>query len=287
MAEVDHNELKKGGFMRQVHKNRFSMRLKAVGGQLTVEQLQTLQSVAKKYGQGYVHLTSRQGVEIPFIKLSEIAQVKEELTAGGLQLGACGPSVRTITACQGKAVCPSGLIETTQLAKDFDQRYGGRELPHKFKLGITGCRNNCLKAEENDLGIKGGMLPAWTEDNCSFCGLCAAVCPAKTIVVRREEKVVDFSENDCVHCGKCVKVCPVDAWTGKAGFLVFFGGLYGNRIAIGQQMLPIIFSTEALHQIVEKTLEFFTVHGRAGERFAYTLDRGGWDLLKKELAAII
>ena len=154
MTQVDYKALKKAGLMKQIQKDRFSMRLKVVGGQVSCEQMKKLGEVAEKYGKGYVHLTSRQGVEIPFIALEDIETVRSELVAGGVKLGACGPRVRTVTACQGSAVCPSGLIDTTALAEELDERFGGREAPHKFKLGITGCRNNCLKAEENDLGFK-------------------------------------------------------------------------------------------------------------------------------------
>ncbi len=287
MTEVNYKELKKGGFMKQIQKDRFSMRLKSVGGQLTAGQLKTIQEVAQKYGQGYVHLTSRQGVEIPFIKLADIDKVKSELVAGGVQVGVCGPRVRTITACQGKNICPSGLIDTTTLAKEFDERYGGRELPHKFKFGITGCRNNCLKSEENDLGVKGGVKPLWTESACSFCGLCEAVCPTQAIKVHKDAKKLDFDEANCIYCGKCEKACPVSAWTGKSGYIVSVGGLYGNRIAVGQTFLPIIFSAAVLFQVVDITLAFFANHAKPGERFASTLDRVGWDLLKKELAAVV
>ena len=69
MAKVDYATLKKGGFMRQKQKNNFSLRLACVGGALTAENLKKIAEVAEKYGDGYVHLTSRQGVEIPFIKL--------------------------------------------------------------------------------------------------------------------------------------------------------------------------------------------------------------------------
>lgn len=55
----------------------------------------------------------------------------------------------------------------------WDERYPGRELPHKFKFGVTGCQNNCLKAEENDVGIKGGTIVEWKESACINCGLCA------------------------------------------------------------------------------------------------------------------
>ena len=61
---VDYATLKKGGFMRQKQKNNFSLRLRVVGGNLTAKQLATIAEVSDKYGEGYVHLTSRQSVEI-------------------------------------------------------------------------------------------------------------------------------------------------------------------------------------------------------------------------------
>ena len=76
---VDYATLKKGGFMRQKQKNNFSLRLAVVGGNLTAKQLAKIAEVAEKYGDGHVHLTSRQGVEIPFIKLDQIDEVKAEL----------------------------------------------------------------------------------------------------------------------------------------------------------------------------------------------------------------
>ncbi|NJD03537.1 MAG: 4Fe-4S dicluster domain-containing protein [Ruminiclostridium sp.] len=283
MAHVDYKELKKGGFMRQVQKDRFSLRLRIVGGQIQADQLLKVHEIAKRYGQGYIHMTSRQGIEIPHIKLEDVETVKKELAEAGLQPGVCGPRVRTVTACQGSMICSSGLIDTISLAKEFDQKYYARELPHKFKLGITGCRNNCLKAEENDLGVKGGMKPEWTEDKCNFCGLCAAVCREKSIVVDKQNQKLAFDESTCNYCGRCVKSCPSGAWEGKSGFVVYFGGLFGNRIAIGKQLFPIIFSTEVLHRVIETTLEFFKNHGKQSERFGNTLDRVGWELLQKEL----
>ena len=69
----------------------------------------------------------------------------------------CGPRVRTVTAVRVLRFVLAGCIDTYSLAKKLDEHYFGRELPHKFKFGVTGCQNNCLKAEENDIGIKGGM----------------------------------------------------------------------------------------------------------------------------------
>ena len=154
---TDYATLKKGGFMRQKQKNHFSLRLRVIGGQVTTEQLAKVAEVADKYGHGYIHLTSRQGIEIPYIQLDDIEDVKNALAEGNVSPGVCGPRVRTITACQGSVTCPNGCIDSEALAVELDERYFGRELPHKFKFGITGCQNNCLKAEENDLGIKGGV----------------------------------------------------------------------------------------------------------------------------------
>ena len=79
MAEkVDYAALKKGGFMRQKQKGCFSLRIAVVGGNLTAENIKTVAEVAEKYGHGYVHMTSRQGIEIPFIKVEDINVVKEE-----------------------------------------------------------------------------------------------------------------------------------------------------------------------------------------------------------------
>lgn len=116
---VDYATLKKGGFMRQKQKNNFSLRLRTVGGHMSAEQLAKVAEVAEKYGEGYVHLTSRQGVEIPFIKLDQIEEVKNALAEGDVVPGVCGPRVRTVTACQGAAICQSGCIDTYALARNL------------------------------------------------------------------------------------------------------------------------------------------------------------------------
>ena len=96
--KVDYAALKKGGYMRQKQKGYGSLRLAVIGGNLTAENIKKVAEVAEKYGRGYVHMTSRQGIEIPFIKVEELAEVKEELAKGGVGTGVCGPRVRTITA---------------------------------------------------------------------------------------------------------------------------------------------------------------------------------------------
>ncbi len=97
---VDYATLKKGGFMRQKQKNNFSLRLRVVGGNLTAKQLATIAEVSDKYGEGYVHLTSRQSVEIPFIKLDDIDEVKAAL-ARRHRTGRCGTQSKNYHSLSG------------------------------------------------------------------------------------------------------------------------------------------------------------------------------------------
>ena len=276
---VDYAALKKGGFMRQKQKNNFSLRLAVVGGNLTAENLKKIAEVAEKYGDGHVHMTSRQSVEIPFIKLDDVEEVKAELAKGGVKPGVCGPRVRTITACQGNQICPSGNIDTYGLAQELDERYFARELPHKFKFGVTGCQNNCLKAEENDVGIKGASIVSWDESSCIMCGVCVKACREGAITM--EDGKIQLEQSKCNYCGRCQKACPTDAWKGESGYIVSFGGLFGNQIHKGQTLLPVITDKEQLFRVTDAAIQFFDDNANPSERFQFTIERVGEDKFKK------
>ena len=284
MAEsVNYAELKKGGFMKQKQKGYGSLRLQVVGGNLTAENIRTVSEVAEKYGRGYVHMTSRQGIEIPFIHVDQLAEVKEALAKGGVKTGVCGPRVRTVTACQGSEICPSGCIDTYTLAKELDERYFGRELPHKFKFGVTGCQNNCLKAEENDVGIKGGMEVSYKEDACIGCGVCVKACRQNALSMVDGKIVLD--ETKCNKCARCVKSCPTDAWEGTPGYIVSFGGTFGNFVFKGEELVPIIKDKETLFRVTDAAIEYFEKNTKPSERFRKTLERLGEEGLKEKVTA--
>ena len=280
---IDLMALKKNGFMRQVQNDNLSLRLKAVGGNFTAAQIAAIAEISEKYGEGRVHITSRQGVEIPFIKLADVEAVKAELETRGLNTCNCGPRVRSVTACQGNKICSFGCIDTYPLAATFSDRYIGRELPTKMKIGVTGCRNNCLKVEGNDFGIKGGYAVEWIPDACTLCGLCAKACRQGAIT--QTDSAILLEESKCNNCGRCVKSCPVDAWKGEPGYLLFFGGVFGNLVAIGEQFLPIIREKEAVFRVADAALDFFDRYGKPGERFRGTIERMGWKKFKAEMQA--
>ena len=278
---VDYKALKSGGYMRQKQKDLFSVRLKVVGGNLTSDQMRTVTDAADKFGRGIINLTSRQGIEIHHVGLKDVDSLREFLVKGGIPTGVCGPRVRTVTACQGSEVCPSGCVDTMQVASALSDRYFGRELPHKFKFGVTGCQNNCLKAEENDMGVKGGLLVEWNKEDCTFCGICAKTCREGAVEVTDDDLLFDRSK--CNHCGRCVKSCPTDSWKGFPGYILSFGGLFGNRVAVGRNLTPIVTDLEALYRCSDAALDFFAAHASPGERFRPAIERAGWEALSKQV----
>lgn len=275
MAKISNAALKKGGFMSQKQKGFYSLRIRVTGGHLTAEQLRVVAEAAEKYGHGYIHNTSRQSVEIPWINVEDAEAVKELLASGGVEPGCCGARVRTVTGCQGCATCPAGNIDSYAVATMLDDRYFGRDLPGKFKFGVTGCQNNCLKAEENDMGVKGGRKVKWVEDACIHCGICAKVCSFGAITDDGEAITVDYDK--CASCGKCSQKCPVDAWETRAVYNVVFGGLFGNHITTARKLLPPVESDEQLMAVADAAIQWFDDHAKAGDRFKFTLEREGWE----------
>jgi dissimilatory sulfite reductase (desulfoviridin) alpha/beta subunit len=284
MKESDYKELKKGGMMRQKEKGLFSVRLHVVGGQLTTGQLRAIQEGADRFGKGAVHLTSRQGVEIPDVPTDSLSALKEFLAPSGVGVGVCGPTVRTVTACQGCRLCPSGVIDSPGLADAVDGEFYGKPVPHKFKVGISGCTNNCMKAEENDIGIKGWVEPRWFADPCTYCGICEAVCPTKVVRVAETDGKVSVDLPGCIGCGDCIEACPAGAMAeGNKGYRLFAGGKFGRIPSLGGKILGVLRTREEAIAAIGAAIDFFRVHGKTKERFGDTLRRTGFPALEADI----
>ncbi|MBS4022126.1 MAG: 4Fe-4S binding protein [Dethiobacter sp.] len=280
--EMNVADLKKGGFMKQTQKDYFAVRLRVAGGNLTLEQLETIREVANKYGQGYVHLTTRQGMEIPFIHFTNIETVRDELLAGGVKMGVCGGTVRGVMACQGSYMCPHGLINCKELAAEIDESFFAAPVPCKFKIAVTGCSRSCAKPQENDFGFEGAVKPVFSKEECIKCNLCADTCPASAITTNDGFPVLD--RGACTNCGECVAVCPTGACaTGERGVKIWAGGRIGRDPRLGEVVADFL-PPEKIPAVIEASLEFFREHGRTKERFGKAIERVGWDRYREVIA---
>ena len=276
IAQSSVDELKRVGIIGQKQKDVYLIRLRTVGGEMTAEELSTVAQVSRKYGNGRVHITTRQAIEIHNIPVDNLQAAREEIEEGGIVLGVCGSRGRGIVACPGNATCTSGLIETKELAAEFDEAYLRLPAPHKFKIGISGCPNNCSKPVENDIGIMGGVLPGWDKETCTACQLCVNICPTKAIEQKGAEIVFDSAK--CLLCGLCISNCPSSAWTAqKTGYTLYLGGTMGKKPRLGTKAKILIETKEELFALVRKTFDFYVANGKKKERFGHTLDRIGVD----------
>ncbi|WP_440947945.1 4Fe-4S binding protein [Methanosarcina sp. T3] len=277
MAEkkIDLSSLKSKGFLPQRQENMFSMRLKVVGGRVDAEKLREIADAAEKYGYGYIHITSRQQIEIPFVKLEDAEEASSELEKLGISGGSSGKRVRAVVACQGNKVCRNGLIDCQKLACRIDEKYFGEAVPKKLKIAVTGCPSACVRPQENDFGIMGAVRPELLEEYCVGCGLCEKACKVQAITVIDEKALIDPEK--CILCGACIAACRKDALRAeKTGCTIFVGGHGGRQSRSGTKLLELA-DEKQLFSILEKTFEYYRKEGLDGERFGDLLERLGFE----------
>ena len=275
-------ELKKIGMIQQKQKEYFVLRLRAVAGDLNATQLRRIAEISEKYGQGWVHLSTRQGVEIHHVHQSHLEKSRKELEEVDIQMGACGPRVRVVVCCPGNDTCGWGIIETKEIARYLDARYFRSDTPHKFKMGVTGCPHNCAKSTENDIGVMGGILPAWFREECIYCNMCLNVCPADAIYKENDEFL--HNQDKCINCSICTSSCPTSAWKPiKRGFNLTIGGTMGKNQRIGSMLKKLIENKEELYNLIENAIDYYRKHGRKRERFGIMIDRIGLEKVKEEI----
>ncbi len=265
----------------------FNGRVITRNGKITAEEMRAITEAAERFGNGQVAMTSRLTLEIQHVPFDNIEPLRELLAQSGLETGGTGSKVRPVVSCKG-TTCQYGLIDTFAISEEIHERffhgYSDVKLPHKFKIAVGGCPNNCVKPDLNDLGVIGQKVPQINLDKCRGCKVCQVVnaCPIKVPVVKDGKVVIDDSA--CNHCGRCVGKCPFKALEGyTSGYRVYIGGRWGKKVARGRYLEKVFTDKEEVMQIIEKAILLFREQGLTGERFADTVERLGFENVQEQL----
>ena len=267
--------------------NTFNARVLTRNGKITTAESRAIADAADRFGTGEIAMTSRMCIEVQGIAYDNIDAFIAAINAAGLEVGGTGPKVRPVVSCKG-TTCQYGLIDTFALAKEIHERFykGWHDvkLPHKFKIGVGGCPNNCVKPDLNDIGVIGQRVPAADLDKCRDCKKCQieAACPIKNAKV--VDGKIDLQPETCNHCGRCIDKCPFGAVTEQTrGYRVFIGGRWGKQVARGRALNKIFTTPEEVLAVIEKALHLFKDEGNPGERFADTINRLGFEYVESKL----
>ena len=276
------------GFLRNRGTDCFSGRIVTVAGLFTPDQLHAIAECSEKYGNGKVIFTARLAAEIVGIPFDKIPEAEAFMAERGLYFGGTGAKVRPITACKG-TTCVYGNIDTQALAKViYDKFYIGMrnvKLPHKFKIGVGGCPNSCMKPSLNDVGVEGCRAFSFDSELCRGCKKCAVAesCPTKAVSVVNGKAVIDTSK--CTSCGVCVGKCPFGAVPKEAASVcrIFVGGTWGKTQRMGT-LLNSVYSADEVPTVIEKVMLWYKENGYVKERLGATVDRIGTDALEAAIA---
>ncbi len=146
------------GIYSQRHGLAHMCRVRIPGGLLSADQMRAIADVARKYGDGSLHVTTRQDIQIHGVKIEDTGRILDYLKDFDLSpRGGGGNTVRNILACPRAGVCPQEAFDVRPYAVGLSEYILSLDssylLPRKYKIAFSGCSLNCVPATVSDLGF--------------------------------------------------------------------------------------------------------------------------------------
>jgi ferredoxin-nitrite reductase len=138
----------------------FMMRVKIPGGKLNSAQVRKLHDLAQRYARGILDITTRQAVQMHWLRIENIPTIIDELRQVNLDTaGACGDITRNITGCPLAGLTDEEVLDASpelMAVENFMNRNKDfSNLPRKYKMSITGCSTWCSQPDINCLSLVG------------------------------------------------------------------------------------------------------------------------------------
>lgn len=294
--DINTKTLKRNAFRITKKRYKTAIRIRVPGGHLDVKHFDLIKDIANKYGNGTVHITTRQGFEIPDIDMRYIPEInnmiqplitgmeinQEEANSGYTTIG-----TRNISACIGNRVCPYANYDTTAFAERIEKVIFPND--YHVKVALTGCPNDCIKTRMHDFGIIGMTMPQYEAYRCVGCKACVKACKQKsTQALKFENFKVVREHSKCIGCGECVMNCPTNAWTRskeKYYKLVILGRSGKKNPRLAQDFITWV-DEKSIIKIIMNCYAFIDeyIYKNAPakkEHVGYIVDRTGYQEFKK------
>jgi sulfite reductase (ferredoxin) len=146
------------GVYEQRTDGTYMVRVRVAGGALLEDQADMLADLAEEFGDGQLHVTTRQDVQIHSVRIEDTPEVMRRLMTVGLtSKGGGGNTVRNVAACPYAGICGAEAFDVTPFAHAVTEYLiplaGSYNLPRKYKIAFSGCSADCALARVNDLGF--------------------------------------------------------------------------------------------------------------------------------------
>lgn len=296
VRDLNTRKVMKNAFRITKNKYETALRVRVPGGSIHSDTLRLVAKIAEEYGNGDVHMTTRQGFEILGIPMEAMPEVNKAIQPIIDNMDTNQPNpyegypsagTRNVASCIGNKVCPKGQYNTTELARKIENQIYPDDL--HVKIALTGCPNDCIKSRMHDIGIIGMCLPEYDKYRCISCGACVKKCKqVSTEALKAVNYKVERDHTKCIGCGECILACPNNAWTRnpKKLFRISIMGRTGKtNPRIGQDFIKWA-DEESVLKIIDNTYKFVrkyispdAPYGK--EHIGYIVDREGFQEYKK------
>src|SRR2546425_1936468 len=147
-----------GVFFRRHTPGYFMMRIRIPNGITNAVQLSAIGGITDRYGRGFADITTRQQVQLRWIRIGDVPAILDQLRGVGLLTLQTGmDNIRNVVGCPVAGLTPHELFDASPIAREFTDTFlrnkAYTNLPRKFNVGISACLEHCTHAESQDLGL--------------------------------------------------------------------------------------------------------------------------------------
>jgi sulfite reductase (ferredoxin) len=133
-------------------------RTKIPYGKVTSAQLKVIADLADKYGNKNLHITTRQNIQLHFVKLEDSPKIWTALADSGMTArGACGNTVRNITASPKAGIDPDEPFDVSPYAEHmfryFLRHAVGQDMGRKIKIAFSSSEKDSAYTYFHDFGF--------------------------------------------------------------------------------------------------------------------------------------